>query len=198
MPHRPRCKLLLLAEILVSGIQVSFCFPRFFLHVRPASNWLTCSWGIIRSRCILYASAYQTRPARERRTGRPRQWPTTFVPGRIEQGISTLMLRRTHSRQIHAGASFAEMAARSFTGLERKGGRCCTAPFRYAGQPVSKFPGFHGKQPRRRRGLTPFAALPPIRSALRHIKSSPASAVQGCLSYAREELCFVSAALFLS
>lgn len=161
MPHRPRCKLLLLAEILVSGIQVSFCFPRFFLHGRPASNWLTCSWGIIRSRCILYASAYQTRPARERRTGRPRQWPTAFVPGRIEQGISTLMLRRTHSRQIHAGVSFAEMAARSFTGLERKGGRCCTAPFRYAGQPVSKFPGFHGKQPRRRRGLTPFAALPP-------------------------------------
>lgn len=198
MPHRPRCKLLLLAEILVSGIQVSFCFPRFFLHGRPASNWLTCSWGIIRSRCILYASAYQTRPARERRTGRPRQWPTAFVPGRIEQGISTLMLRRTHSRQIHAGVSFAEMAARSFTGLERKGGRCCTAPFRYAGQPVSKFPGFHGKQPRRRRGLTPFAALPPIRSALRHIKSSPASAVQGCLSYAREELRFVSAALFLS
>ena len=31
----------------------------------------------------------------------------------------------------------------------------------------------------------PFVALPPIRSALRHIKSSPASAVQGCLSYAR-------------
>ena len=196
--HHPRCKLLHLAEIPVSDIQVSFRFPHFFLHGRPASNWLTCSWGIIRSRCILYASAYQTRPARERRTGRPRQWPTAFVPGRIEQGISTLMLRRTHSRQIHAGASFAEMAARSFTGLERKGGRCCTAPFRYAGQPVSKFPGFHGKQPRRRRGPTPFAALPPIRSALRHIKSSPASAVQGCLSYAREELCFVSAALFLS
>ena len=108
-----------------------------------------------------------------------------FCPGRIEQGISTLMLRRTHSRQIHAGASFAEMAARSFIGLERKGGRCCTAPFRYAEQPVSKFPGFHGKQPRRRRGPTPFAALPPIRSALRHIKSSPASAVQGCLSCAR-------------
>lgn len=121
-----------------------------------------------------------------------------LLPGQLGQGVSALTLRRTHSRQIHAGASFAEMAARSFTGLERKGGRCCTAPFRYAGQPVSKFPGFHGKQPRRRRGLTPFAALPPIRSALRHIKSSPASAVQGCLSYAREELCFVSAALFLS
>ena len=121
-----------------------------------------------------------------------------FCPERIEQGISTLMLRRTHSRQLHAGASFAEMAARSFTGLERKGGRCCTAPFRYAGQPVSKFPGFHGKQPRRRRGPTPFAALPPIRSALRHIKSSPASAVQGCLSYVKEELCFVSAASFFS
>ena len=37
--------------------------------------------------------------------------------GRIKQGISALMLRRTHSRQLHAGASFAEMAARSFTGL---------------------------------------------------------------------------------
>mgnify|MGYP000513794338 CR=1 FL=1 len=135
------------------------------------------------------------RPARQ---GRPRQWPTAFVPGRIEQGISTLMLRRTHSRQIHAGASFAEMAARSFTGLERKGGRCCTAPFRYAGQPVSKFPGFHGKQPRRRRGLTPFAALPPIRSALRHIKSSPASAVQGCLSYARRAAVILNVCLHCS
>ena len=198
MPHRPRCKLLLLAEILVSGIQVSFCFPRFFLHGRPASNWLTCSWGIIRSRRILYASAYQTRPAKRAPGGAAAATAYRFCPERIEQSISALMLRRTHSRQLHAGASFAEMAARSFTGLERKGGRCCTAPFRYAGQPVSKFPGFHGKQPRRRWGLTPFAALPPIRSTLRHIKSSPASAVQGCLSYAREELCFVSAALFLS
>ena len=60
-----------------------------------------------------------------------------FCPERIEQGISALMLRRTHSRQIHAGASFAEMAARSFTGLERKGGRCCTAPFRYVGRLIS-------------------------------------------------------------
>lgn len=198
MSHRPRCKLLLLAEIPVSGIQVSFCFPHFFLHGRPASNWLTCSWGIIRSRCILYASAYQTRPAKRAPGGAAAATAYRFCPERIEQSISALMLRRTHSRQLHAGASFAEMAARSFTGLERKGGRCCTAPFRYAGQPVSKFPGFHGKQPRRRWGLTPFAALPPIRSTLRHIKSSPASAVQGCLSYAREELCFVSAALFLS
>lgn len=198
MPHRPRCKLLLLAEIPVSGIQVSFCFPHFFLHGRPASNWLTCSWWIIRSRCILYASAYQTRPVKRAPGGAAAATAYRFCPGRMKQGISALMLRRTHSRQLHAGASFAEMAARSFTGLERKGGRCCTAPFRYAGQLVSKFPGFHGKQPRRRRGLTPFAALPPIRSALRHIKSSPASAVQGCLSYAKEELCFVSAASFFS
>ena len=198
MPHRPHCKLLRLAEIPVSDIQVSFRFPHFFLHGRPASNWLTCSWVIIRSRCILYASAYQTRPAKRAPGGAAAATAYRFCPERIEQSISALMLRRTHSRQLHAGASFAEMAARSFTGLERKGGRCCTAPFRYAGQPVSKFPGFHGKQPRRRWGLTPFAALPPIRSTLRHIKSSPASAVQGCLSYAREELCFVSAALFLS
>ena len=173
MPHRPRCKLLLLAEIPVSGIQVSFCFPHFFLHGRPASNWLTCSWGIIRSRCILYASSYQARPVKRAPGGAAAATAYRFCPERIEQSISALMLRRIHSRQLHAGASFAEMAARSFTGLERKGGRCCTAPFRYAGQPVSKFPGFHGKQPRRRRGLAPFAALPPIRSALRHIKAAP-------------------------
>ena len=154
--------------------------------------------GIIRSRCILYASAYQAHPVKRAPGGAASATAYRFCPELIEQSISTLMLRRTHSRQLHAGASFAEMAARSFTGLERKGGRCCTAPFRYAGQPVSKFPGFHGKQPRRRCGLTPFAALPPIRSALRHIKSSPASAVQGCLSYAREETHFVSAALFFS
>lgn len=46
--------------------------------------------------------------------------PTAFVPGRIEQGISTLMLRRTHSRQIHAGASFAEMAPGLSPGLNGK------------------------------------------------------------------------------
>ena len=158
-----------------------FILSFLVLHGRPASNWLTCPWGIIRSRCILYASAYQTRPVKRAPDGAAAATAYRFCPERIEQGISTLMLRRTHSRQLHAGASFAEMAARSFTGLERKGGRCCTAPFRYAGQPVSKFPGFHGKQLRRRWGLIPFAALPPIRSTLRHIKSSPASAVQGCL-----------------
>ena len=59
------------------------------------------------------------RPARQRehRAGRPRQRPTAFVPGRIEQGISTLMLRRTRSRRFHVGAAFAEMAARFCTGL---------------------------------------------------------------------------------
>lgn len=103
----------------------------------PAGRFGSVAAIIVRSRIILYASAYQTRPARERRTGRPRQWPTAFVPGRIEQGISTLMLRRTRSRRFHAGAAFAEMAARSFTGLERKGGRCCTAPFRYVGRLIS-------------------------------------------------------------
>lgn len=145
-----------------------------FLYGRPASNWLTCSWGIVRSRIILYASAYQTRPARERRTGRPRQWPTAFVPGRIEQGISTLMLRRTRSRRFHAGAAFAEMAARSFTGLERKGGRCCTAPFRYVGRLISwpyRLPwktqlGTYRVRPCLQRSM-------PRKSAMRHIKAAP-------------------------
>ena len=198
MPHRPRCKLLLLAEILVSGIQVSFCFPRFFLHGRPASNWLTCSWGIIRSRCILYASAYQTRPARERRTGRPRQWPTAFVPGRIEQGISTLMLRRTHSRQIHAGVSFAEMAARSFTGLERKGGRCCTAPLRRAWRLTSwPCPAFMESVKQAQAGSDPAHGVPvPERHPAPH-KKQPRFCGQGCLSFYRGQ-CFVSAASFPS
>lgn len=76
-------------------------------------------------------------PGKRVRAGRPIAVAYRFCPGRIKQGISALMLRHTHSRQLHAGASFAEMAARSFTGLERKGGRCCTAPFRYAGRLIS-------------------------------------------------------------
>lgn len=55
-----------------------------------------------------------------------------FWPEQVEQGVSALTLRRTRSRHIHAGAASARTAARFFIGLERKGGRCCTAPLRRA------------------------------------------------------------------
>ena len=63
-----------------------------------------------------------------------------FWPAQVEQGVSALTLRRTRSRHINAGTASARTAARFFIGLERKGGRCCTAPLRdvYKRQPYEQ------------------------------------------------------------
>ena len=131
---------------------------------------------------------------REHRTGRPRQWPTAFVPGRIEQGISTLMLRRTRSRHIHAGAASARTAARFCIGLERKGGRCCTAPLRRAGRLTSwPCPAFMESVKQAQMGFGPIHSAPvPERHPAPH-KKQPRFCGQGCLSFYRGQ-CFVSAA----
>ena len=60
-------------------------------------------------------------PARQESTGQGGHCSgLPLLSWRIKQGISALMLRRTHSRQLHAGASFAEMAAGLSPGLNGK------------------------------------------------------------------------------
>ena len=91
----------------------------FILHGRPESNWQTCRWGKSEAGCILYASAYQNPPLVLRAAGRPLTRPTAFVPEQIEQGASSLALRRTHSQHVHVGAAFADRQPGVSSGLRR-------------------------------------------------------------------------------
>lgn len=100
-----------------------------------------------------------------------------FWPEQVEQGVSAFTLRRTRSRHIHAGAASARTAARFCIGLERKGGRCCTAPLRRAGRLTSwPCPAFMESVKQAQAGSGPAHGIPVQNDTPRHIKSSPASA----------------------
>lgn len=121
-----------------------------------------------------------------------------FWPEQVEQGVSALTLRRTRSRHIHAGAASARTAARFCIGLERKGGRCCTAPLRRAGRLTSwPCPAFMESVKQVQMGFGPIHSAPvPERHPAPH-KKQPRFCGQGCLSFYRGQ-CFVSAASFPS
>lgn len=106
-----------------------------------------------------------------------------FWPEQVEQGVSALTLRRTRSRHIHAGAASARTAARFCIGLERKGGRCCTAPLRRAGRLTSwPCPAFMESVKQAQMGFGPIHSAPvPERHPAPH-KKQPRFCGQGCLS----------------
>ena len=117
-----------------------------------------------------------------------------FWPEQVEQGVSALTLRRTRSRHIHAGAASARTAARFFIGLERKGGRCCTAPLRRAGRLTSwPCPAFMESVKQAQAGSDPAHGVPVPEGHPAPHKKQPRFCGQGCLLFHRGQ-CFVSAA----
>lgn len=116
-----------------------------------------------------------------------------FWPEQVEQGVSALTLRRTRSRHIHAGAASARTAARFCIGLERKGGRCCTAPLRRAGRLTSwPCPAFMESVKQAQMGFGPIHSAPvPERHPAPH-KKQPRFCGQGCLSFYRGQCSIVS------
>lgn len=105
-----------------------------------------------------------------------------FWPEQVEQGVSALTLRRTRSRHIHAGAASARTAARFFIGLERKGGRCCTAPLRRAGRLTSwPCPAFMESVKQAQAGSGPAHSVPVPEGHPAPYKKQPRFCGQGCL-----------------
>lgn len=121
-----------------------------------------------------------------------------FWPEQVEQGVSALTLRRTRSRHIHAGTASARTAARFFIGLERKGGRCCTAPLRRARRLTSwPCPAFMESVKQAQAGSGPAHDVPVPEGHPAPHKKQPRFCGQGCLLFHRGQ-CFVSAASFPS
>ena len=144
------------------------------------------------------ALAYQTRSVREVQSGAATAMACCFWPEQVEQGVSALTLRRTRSRHIHAGAASARTAARFFIGLERKGGRCCTAPLRRARR-LTSWPclAFMESVKQAQAGFGPAHGVPVPEGHPAPYKKQPRFCGQGCLLFHRGQ-CFVSAASFPS
>lgn len=105
-----------------------------------------------------------------------------FWPEQVEQGVSALTLRRTRSRHIHAGTASARTAARGFIGLERKGGRCYTAPLRRARRLTSwPCPAFMESVKQAQAGSGPAHDVPVPEGHPAPHKKQPRFCGQGCL-----------------
>ncbi len=121
-----------------------------------------------------------------------------FWPEQVEQGVSALTLRRTRSRRIHAGAASARTAARFCIWLERKGGRCCTAPLRRAGRLTSwPCPAFMESVKQAQAGSGPAHGVPVPEGHPAPHKKQPRFCGQGCLFVSSETMLCISSTVFL-